>query len=344
MTPHPEQLAAVRIAVQKRRGIIEAVTGSGKSLMIGLLIQELQVPTLIVTPSLELKTQLTESLKSWFGANKVGKGRPIWVENVQGLRLQPVLGYDCLIIDEFHHSAALTYRQLNKKAWMNIYYRFGFTATPFRSNEAESILLETILSTVIYKLSYKRAVEAGYIVPVEAFYVDLPKTPTDAHTWAQVYSTLVTKNDTRNTVIADLVLSLTAPTLVLVKEVAHGKALSDLTGIPFVHGQDEESRDYIQQFNSGKILQLIGTTGIISEGVDTKPCEWVIIAGLGKAKSAFMQQVGRAVRRYGTKDSAKIVIFRDKSHRFTLRHFSAQTKILLTEYGVQPIKIIPQGG
>ncbi len=308
-----------------------------------LIVQRLGVKTLIVVPSLELKSQLTESFKAWFGRSNVGKGKLVYIENVQALDpKQPVKGYDCLIIDEFHHSAAATYRRLNKYAWNGIYYRVGLTATPFRNQDEERLLLESILSQVVYELDYKTAVYKRYICPVESFYFDLPKQKTTATTWPSVYSQLVVNNDHRNQVIANTLLALKAgklSTLCLVKEIKHGEILSKLTGIPFANGQDEDSRQFIEEFKEGRILCLIGTTGVIGEGVDTKPCEYVVIAGLGKAKSAFMQQVGRAVRRHGSKETAKVILFRDKSHKFTLRHYEAQAKVLEEEYGSLPSKI-----
>ena len=65
----------------------------------------------------------------------------------------------------------------------------------------------------------------------------------------------------------------------------------------------------------------------------------IILAGLGKSKNAFMQQCGRGVRRYGDKQSAKIIIFRDASHKWSLAHFKEQVKILQEEYGVTPAKL-----
>lgn len=343
MTPYSEQLKAVKAFVAEHRGIISAVTGSGKSLIAALIINELQVRTLIVVPSVELKEQLTVSMRKWFGASKVGKNKDIYVENVQAFDPKEIIkGYDALIIDEFHHSGAHTYQKLNKTAWQNIYYRCGMTATPFRSNEEETILLESVLSQIVFDISYATAVVNKYIVPVDAYYIEIPKQKTDAYTWAEVYSQLVVKNDARNLAISRLLLALTEEkksTLCLVKEVAHGQELSDITGIPFVNGQDEESRDYIRQFNSGSIKALIGTEGILGEGVDTKPCEFVIIAGLGKAKSAFMQKVGRAVRTYPGKESAKVCIIKDQSHKFLLRHYKAQVTILKEEYGIDVTKL-----
>ena len=174
---------------------------------------------------------------------------------------------------------------------------------------------------------------------MEAYYLEVPKTVTEAFTWAQVYSELVVNNDKRNDMICYLALSLSVPTLILVKEVAHGELLSHQSGIAFANGKDEESRRYIQDFNSGTIKKLIGTEGIIGEGVDTKPCEFVIIAGLGKAKSALLQKVGRCVRNDGVKESGKVILFRDTSHKFTLKHFNEQRKIIKEYYGVTATKI-----
>ena len=56
------------------------------------------------------------------------------------------------------------------------------------------------------------------------------------------------------------------------------------------YGQDGiHTRVCFLEFNMGEIKTLIGTTGVVGEGVDTRPTEYVIIAGLGKSKPAFMQ-------------------------------------------------------
>lgn len=335
--PYPWQADAVDLMEQNSRGIVSASTGTGKSLVIALIMARLCVKTLIVVPNLELKRQLTTGLLERFGDMS-----NITVENIDSNALNKATDYDCLIIDEAHHSVARTYQQLNRKAWNSIYWRFYLTATPFRTKQEEDLALEGIAGQIIYKLSYQEAIRNSYIVPVEAYYLEMPKVEVAGYTWAQVYSELVVNNKDRNLRIAVLLARLNAaqkPTLCLVKEVAHGKALEALTGIPFVSGQDDESRDYIRQFNNGEFKALIGTEGVIGEGVDTKPCEYVIIAGLGKAKAAFQQKVGRGVRTFPGKVSAKIVLIYDKSHKFTKNHFNEQKKILREEYNVIPLKL-----
>lgn len=335
--PYHDQTEALDFALALEQGIISMPTGTGKSMVIALLSARLGLYTLVVVPTVEIKSQLTESLDKI-----ITDTSKILVENIDSPRLANLKGLEVLIIDEAHHVAASTYTKLNRTAWKDIYYRFMFTATPFRTKTEENLIFEGIAGRVIYKLAYKDAVVRGYIVPVEAFYVDVKKQEANGTTWAQVYSELIVNNTGRNDQIAGLLTSLQAAeasTLCLVKEIKHGELLSRLTGIPFTNGQDEESRKYIKQFNTGKIKALIGTTGVISEGVDTKACEYVIVAGLGKAKSGFMQSVGRCLRTYPGKDSGKVIIFRDSSHKFCSRHYAAQRDILRTEYGVELIKL-----
>lgn len=346
--PRPEQIAASIECCKHHRGIVSAPTGVGKSVIIGLVIATLDVKTLVVVPSLELKEQLTDSLSEWFGKDKVGIGKPIVVLNVDNKLIHEYTNYDCVIIDEFHHAAAKTYRKLNIKAWKGIYYRIGLTATPFRTDEDERLLLESVLSKVIYSLDYKTALAKGYVSQIDAFFVNVPKTVTNGLTWADVYSDLVVNNKQRNNIIASILSSLywdKIPTICLVKEIAHGEKINAALGaasmftVPFIKGDNSDNKQVIKSFNNKEQPVIIGTYGVLGEGVDTKPTEYVIIAGLGKSKSQFMQQVGRALRLAKGKTSAKVIIFRDISHKWTKTHFSSQVKILEEEYGVKTIAI-----
>lgn len=348
--PYPEQNLAAATCWERGRGIVSAPTGVGKSVIIAKIIETLQVPTLVVVPGLELKRQLTASLAASFGPGVVGeRGMPIAVENVDALDPNVKEPYDAVICDEFHHAAAATYRKLNLKSWTNAYYRFGLTATPFRAQDSERLLLESVLSEVIYRIDYPTAVRKGYIVPIEAYYYELPvqEMRGNDNSWTSVYSELVVNNDFRNRLIAHAMArvgSRGTPTLTLVKEIKHGEILAGLTGVAFANGKDGNTRERVLEFNLGETKQLIGTVGVIGEGVDTKPAEFIFLAAGGKAKTQFMQNCGRGVRVYPGKESCKVVLFRDKSHRFLERHFKACVKYLRDEYGIQPVRLdLPEG-
>lgn len=334
---YPAQLDALRAAENTIRGTISMPTGTGKSYVIMSLVERLEVKTLIIVPTLELKSQLTTTLSQYLTSME-----GITIENIDSNALAGATDYDCLIIDECHRSAAKTYRDLNKRAWKDIRYRYCFSATPFRNNKEEQLLYEGICGEVIYSLSYEDSVKEGYIVPVEAYYYELPKVKPEGYTYSQVYSELIVNNEVRNLLISAIITSLYHQgkyCLCLVKEVAHGKILSEMTGIPFVNGADEESRQWIETFKEGRLKVLIATEGLLGEGIDTKPCEYVVLCGIGKARSALMQKIGRTVRRYPGKLSGKIVFFKDKSHKFTLTHFKEECKIIEQEYNTVPVRL-----
>jgi superfamily II DNA or RNA helicase len=358
--PYPEQTCAAVAALENGRGIIVGPTGVGKSAIAALTCDAFQVKTLIVVPSLELKRQLIESLRHSFGEDRVGplvnkKAQYfITVENVDALDpTKPLKGVNLVIIDEFHHSAAATYRKLNLTAWSEVYYKIGLTATPFRSTDDERLLLESVLSHVIYRIEYETAVAKGYIVPMEVYYVDLPKRPkAEEHkTFHGAYKALVVENDARNKIIADMVANLCAAgksTLVLTKQINHGVRLQDLLmerdcDVPFAEGTNELKSEYIKAFNRLDESALIGTVGVLGEGVDTKPAEYVILAGGGKSKNQFMQNCGRGFRNFtyphGRKESCKIILFRDPNNKWLLEHFESCLTYLKDEYGIIPTKL-----
>ena len=335
--PHIGQVSALARTEINERGTVSMPTGTGKSILIALIASRLNLKTLVVVPTTLIKQQLIAS----FRAFKIDLSRVV-VENIDSTKLRTLTDFDVLIIDEAHHVGAKTYHKLNKTAWTKIYYRYFVTATPFRNNPEETLLFEALAGDVVYEMTYPEAVNAGLIVPVQAYYYDLPKQDNDFYTYAEVYSNLIVRNDSRNKLLADVLADLAQAnkkTLCLVREIEHGKELERLAGIPFVSGEDKESKPYVEAFNTGRLRSIIGTTGILGEGVDTKPCEFVVIAGLGKAKSAFLQQVGRAVRAYPGKEIATVILFRDTSHKFTLRHFRAQCKILKEYHKTEPRRI-----
>ena len=99
-------------------------------------------------------------------------------------------------------------------------------------------------------------------------------------------------------------------------------------------------RKLIDDFNRQKTHPiLIGTTGVLGEGIDTRPAEWIIIAGLGKSKNQFMQNIGRGIRVYPGKKSCKVILFKDGSHKWTLKHFKEQCMILKEVYGIVPMRL-----
>jgi superfamily II DNA or RNA helicase len=337
-TPYVEQEEAVSACLKQHRGVVKATTGFGKSITIALLVQKLQLKTLIVVPNLELKNQLTDTFKTLFTDLS-----HITICNIDSKELQKASNYDCLIVDEAHHSAAKTYRALNKKQWSGIYHRYFFTATPFRSRDEENILFESVAGQLIYEVSHSTAVKKGYIVPLEAYYIDLPEKQEELFgNYASVYKNGVVNNEELNTIVSELLVNFhvnNLSTLCIVKEIEHGNILSNLTNAGFANGQSEDCRDLIKWFSEGKLKTLIGTHGVVGEGSDTRACEYVVLPIPVKSKNLFMQICGRAFRRYAGKESAKIILIKNNSHKWFKSAFKEQCKILAEEFGIKPTKL-----
>lgn len=336
--PYPEQEEATEACLLHHRGIVSAVTGFGKSILMALLISKLQLKTLIIVPNLELKNQLISCFSQYFGDIT-----NITIENIDSKHLPKLKDFDCLIIDEAHHVAAKTYRDLNKKAWNGIYHRYFFTATPFRSRNEENILFESIAGEIIYEVTYETATNKNYICPVEAFYIDLPsETLNLVGGYASVYKKGVVQSQKLAKIVTNLLLKLHAnnlSTLCIVKEIEHGETLSTLSGGAFANGQSEDCRQLIDWFSSGKLKTLIGTHGVVGEGVDTRACEYIIVPIPVKSKNLFLQIIGRAVRRFPGKESAKIILIHNKNHLWFKKAFKEQCKILKEEYGITAAKL-----
>ncbi len=363
-TPYAEQVEAAEAAADpanEGRGILVAPTGFGKSMVDAMVLDSFQVPSLIVVPRVGLKKQLIADLRRMFPPELVGplvNGKRKYfftVENLDQLDPDvPIEDIDLVLLEEFHHSGALTYRTLNEKAWAGVYFKFGVTATPFRSDSNEKLLLESVLSEVIYRVPHDLAVEKGYIVPFEAYFLDLPpvKVTGDNPKFATVYRQLVVERDDKNEMTAKIaarLIELGLSTLILVKQVDHGHEIEDqLAGlgclVPYAKGENDDNEPYFKAFNRLEETGLIGTTGVAGEGRDTKPCEWVVLATTVKSRVLFMQCAGRAARVFTypdgrKKESGKILLFRDPSHPWTLSHFEACVQYLLEEYGVSCQKL-----
>lgn len=314
------QKTAARKLQEEGRGIVVMPTGTGKTVTIARMIWDLSVSkVLIVTPSKRITAMMLKTMEKYFGKGKVAKlstksGRlekPINIVNIQALvKIDPNVfaDLDAVFIDEFHHSAADTYREVNLNHLKRCYFRIGLTATNFR-NDGADIALESVLSHVLYEYSIEQAIKDKVIHQPDFDIVEFQH-GREYNSWQECYKEGVVQNVERNKLIAEIVEHYKdRHVLVLVKEIEHGEALKAL--IPnsmFINGQETDTVQdrMMEQFHSGKVKVLIGTS-VIGEGVDLPIADTLVMAGGGKARSAIMQNVGRILRLYPGKESAILV-------------------------------------
>jgi superfamily II DNA or RNA helicase len=149
--PREHQMEAVVSALELGRGIIWHSTGSGKTEVMAGIIQTLDLPSIVMVNQALIAEQTAERLEKRIGQRvglySSGKRRDgkIVVATFQTLHSQLQKDKDnqtnvlrdwlsqfkVMCLDEAHHSAAVTY--WNVICLCDAYYRFAFSATPFKS-------------------------------------------------------------------------------------------------------------------------------------------------------------------------------------------------------------------
>jgi len=337
----PYQEEAMAALAKHPRGVIEAATGTGKSLLIEELIHRKGLRTLLITPSSNILNIFEEKLIAMFGrryvglitGNKKNLDKPITISTYQSLPKIPKEWFgnlQMIITDEAHHSAANTLYDLNINCFKNVYYRYGFSATFFR-NDSSQLSLQGVLSDVIYEYKYKQAIKDGYLCPVRFVVFDNNNENYDEN-WRTEIRNGLTLNDEFNEKIGALARGFdkrSIPTLIFVNEIEHGNRIQALIpGSRFISGKElraDNKRD-LADFNNRKFNILIGTS-VIGEGVDTVPAQVGILASGFKAESEVVQKIGRLLRMSPGKTHSTFIDFMNIGCKYLSRHCKKRIQI-----------------
>jgi superfamily II DNA or RNA helicase len=349
-TPFPDfrhyQKTAVKNLLVDGRGIVVLPTGTGKTVTAAKMIWTLGVKTLIITPSKNITDMMEEVMIRFFGSGSVEVlnsktvklKKPISICNIQSLVKIPAGAFkdvNAVFIDEFHHSAAITYQDVNFNHLKHVYYRIGLTATPFR-NDGADLALEGVLSEVLYEYKVQDAIKEGFLVKPRFEILDL-KMRLRETAYQKVYREGIVDNVERNGIIAGIAAELKKKkVLILVQYKEHGEMLKEM--IPwaqFIHGEEKDAvrQKMMKDFKEGDLNCLIGTS-VIGEGVDLPCAEILIMAGGGKARSQVIQNIGRVLRIAKGKSEAVIYDFTDKDGGYLEEHALERHEIY-KEYAVK---------
>ena len=354
------------------RGICVLPTGVGKTRVMKDTAEVLGVKTLIIEPGINLRQQVYEYFDECYGSDQVGllekTGTPrnLTVCNLDALTSMPeewFHQFDCVMFDEYHHEACVTAREINEYKLQHIFYKYAFTATNFRNNKNDQILLESVMANELYSMTPIEAVDKGYICPIRsiskeisakrpAYESNTPFPPSedelddkweklkDGMKYHEVYKDFIVNEEERTERTIDWANELKekkVPTLILVKEIAHGEELTEnLDDFVFVNGTLDKvsNAQNIKDFNNGLIAGLIGTS-VIGEGIDTKRAGAVILGNAEKAESKIMQNIGRIVRNFPGKDYGLVCDFNDRGHKTTYKHSKRRRRVIKKHFGIK---------
>ncbi len=349
------QIEAVEAFLEKKRGVIEAATGSGKSICIVEIIKRLSLTTILIVPNRNILNQFYGVLLKYFGKRMVGKvgdgkkeiNKEITVGTYQSLCKLDQSFFDKInlaIIDESHHSAGRTISDMYLDPLSSVYYRLGTTATYLRSS-TDILELFGVCQNIIYEYPASKAIKDKVICQPTIAFITVDNISNLIYLdWRAEEKQYILDNDIfHNKVakIANYILSQNIPTIVFIDQILHGEKLNKL--IPnsmFLHGKNENNHELLQDFNDGKIKCLIGTA-VLAEGIDTIVAGCGIIACGGRSEIETIQRVGRILRVAPNKDKALIIDFMHNGTKYLLRHGKIRHKIYEEIYGKDNIVINP---
>jgi len=302
------QLEAVDAILKKQRGMIRVATGGGKSLIAAELIGRLNIPTLVLIHKQDIFHQLVQTFKSSLGV-KIGQigcgivypeeitvGMIQTIHKAYGGSLKGVKDIDdditvipkpeiikqfvervgCVIVDEAHHCSCNIYDKVMRECG-KAYYRVGFSATPFREDNAD-ILLDAHTGARCVDLSASDLIVRGYLSKPTIYLWQFDHGRPTAYGYPHMYEQQVVNNIFRNRLVIKSVLKAMAAkktSLVAVTRIEHGKLLEAMLKecvpgkVRFASGQIDslERKQILADLNDRKIDVVIATT-VFGEGID----------------------------------------------------------------------------
>lgn len=341
--PREFQLDAVNKCLKKKRQIILSATGSGKSLIIYMLIRSILESSnkkiLIVVPTVGLVNQMYGDFAEYsqddsmfdtdnmchkvFSGEIKESNKPITISTWQSLYKLPQKyfeQYDCVIGDEVHTFQAKACTSIMDKS-INAFYRFGFTGT-IQDAKSNEIQLIANFGPVYRVSSTKKLMDQNILASLEikALLLQHKNVPTfrrpGACTYAEEVDWIVT-NKTRNKFICNLAEKTEGNTLILFQFVEkHGKVLNEnlekqLSGKKTVHyvhgGTNVDQRESVRKFaENDHNTVILASFGVFSTGINIKNIQNIIFASPSKSKIRVLQSIGRGLRKSKENEICKL--------------------------------------
>jgi len=300
------QLPAVEQVAAYRQATLVAPTGAGKTILGLSILSHWQQRALVLVHNRELANQWCDEIRQlmgiepgFIGGGKWREGDEITVAMLQTLSRNPErteqLRYGALLVDEAHHIPSQSFAAVS--GLLNVSHRLGLTATPERRDGLGS-LIEHHLGPIRYRIDADAVRNLGGIVPVVVRPLQFEMEFPTMASWAE-YVELITASPERNRWLAEMAARASEknPTLLLTDRTEHAEQLGQLLPDALVlYGSlsAAERRRRFEQIDDAHLV--IGTTGLLGEGLDIKGLTNLILATPISSETKLLQAVGRVIR------------------------------------------------
>lgn len=263
MVPRDHQVRIANMIHASDKGICRAVTSSGKTLSMGMIVAELNKPTIVFVIGLDsleqfhnLFTEIFDEPIGWVGDGRCDIQRitimSIWsagkalgikkiTEEDEDIKEKDVTAQNkqkivkalkevkVALFDECHIVKCSTITDINKT--IDPEYMYGFSGTPFPSNKEEDTLpIQAILGEQLVDVSATELIEKGIIAKPIIKFVSVPKRHGMPEQYQTVYKEYIVDNEERNNLIienAKMLMEKKYTPLILFKQINHGKIIAE---------------------------------------------------------------------------------------------------------------------
>ncbi len=309
----PYQDEAVAAVLGRDFGVLEAGTGSGKTVMALKVIASRQQPTIILVHTKELMHQWAERIREFLkiDAALVGDGKSemgqVTVAIVNSARNQlSTLAehFGHLVVDECHRVPATLFTDV--VTGFDAKYSLGLSATAYRRENVLTRLIYLYMGSRAHLVDAKLLQESGAVLKPQ---IEVRSTGFTYH-YRDDYPammTALTLDDGRNRQIADDVVAEakrdSGVILVVSDRVAHCQALADLldergwqAAVLTGRVSPEKRGEIVEGIRENRVKILISTLQLIGEGFDAPGLTTLFLATPIKFSGRLKQVIGRILR------------------------------------------------
>lgn len=224
--------------------------------------------------------------------------------------------FDYVVIDEFHHAAAPTYRKL--LAHFKPRFLLGLTATPERTDQSD--ILSLCDDNLVFTRDLFHGIEQEFLCPFSYYgiydeSIDYKEIPWrngrfDPESLSTKLSTLARAKHALNQ-WSDKAQKRTLAFCVSIK---HANFMADrfqregIQSVAVYGGSKIDRSEALEQLEKGK-LQVIFSVDLFNEGVDLPAIDTVMMLRPTESKVLFLQQLGRGLRKHQEKERLVVLDF-----------------------------------
>lgn len=345
ITYYDYQTKTIEEALSKKRLVVKAPTGAGKTLIMAGLVKALSGRKMILFFNAKQLLRQTYDFLTSLGISDLGicysegfiQG-DIMLCTIQSVEkiLDTHLDCEVIMVDECHEFCNGKTTLAAIQSFPNANYRYGFTATPPNQKISKFNLIGG-LGPVFSVATTDELVKSGKLTKPIIQIIERHYTAKDLDTemtYANIYEEFIVNNEERNKKIKEIINDIKnknkkARILILTKSLDHGRTLENLLGgnCEFLQGCDSVGERYeaISRFRGCRDSSVLIGTKVLQTGINIEEITHLINARGMKSEIATLQALGRALRKHETKEQVFVYDFLDQE-KYLLDHSLERVK------------------